>query len=160
LRQVLSADEDHVPAIVWSGHALRRYRQRLFLTAAQPPRLQGPQAWSVRPSAALPLGGNLGSLVMTPQLGGLDPGRLPEALVVRMREGGESLRPAPLAKTQTVQHLCQALGVLPWMRDALPFVFAGDELVAVGDLWQETRFCVPATEAGLCIAWRQAPIIV
>jgi tRNA(Ile)-lysidine synthase len=160
LRQVLSADEDHVPAIVWSGHALRRYRQRLFLTAAQPPRLHGPQPWSMRPGVALPLGENLGSLVMTPQRGGLDPGRLPEAFVVRRREGGESLRPAPLAKTQTVQHLCQALGVLPWMRDALPFVIAGNELVAVGDLWQETRFCVPATEAGLCIAWRQAPIIV
>jgi tRNA(Ile)-lysidine synthase len=160
LRQVLSADEDHVPAIVWSGHALRRYRQRLFLTAAQPPHLQGPRPWSMRPSAALPLGESLGTLVMTPQLGGLDPRRLPEALAVRRREGGESLRPAPLAKTQTVQHLCQALGVLPWMRDALPFVFAGNELMAVGDLWQETRFCVPATEAGLCIAWRQGPIIV
>jgi tRNA(Ile)-lysidine synthase len=160
LRQVLSADEDHVPAIVWGGHALRRYRQRLFLTTAQLPRLQGPHSWSLRPAARLILGEDLGALELTPQPGGLDPRRLPDVLTVRRREGGESLRPAPLAKTQTVQHLCQSLGVLPWMRDSLPFVFAGQELVAVGDLWQEARFCAPPTGAGLSIAWRQAPIIV
>jgi tRNA(Ile)-lysidine synthase len=160
LRQVLSAEEDHVPAIVWNKYALRRYRQRLFLTAAQPPRLHGPQSWSMRPNAPLPLGQDLGSLLMTAHAGGLDPHRLPEVLVVCSREGGESLRPAVLAKTQTVQHLCQGLGVLPWMRDALPFVFAGNELVAVGDLWQEARFCAPAAEAGLSIKWHQAPIIV
>jgi tRNA(Ile)-lysidine synthase len=160
LRQVLSAEEDHVPAIVWGGHALRRYRQRLFLTTAQLPRLQGPHSWSLRPAAPLILGENLGALVLSPQPGGLDPRRLPDVLTVRRREGGESLRPAPLAKTQTVQHLCQSLGVLPWMRDSLPFVFAGKELVAVGDLWQEARFCAPPSGAGLSIAWRQAPIIV
>jgi hypothetical protein len=39
-------------------------------------------------------------------------------------------------------------------------VFAGDELIAVGDLWQEARFCAPPAEPGLRIAWRGAPIIV
>jgi tRNA(Ile)-lysidine synthase len=160
LRQVLNADEDHVPAIVWGAHALRRYRQRLFLTPAQAPRLHGPHAWSMRAPAPLPLGENLGSLSLIAQRGGLDARRLPEVLQVRRRAGGESLRPAPLAKTQTVQHLCQSLGVLPWMRDSLPFVFAGEELLAVGDLWLDARFCAPVGEPGLCIAWHQAPIIV
>ena len=160
LRQVLSADEDHVPAIVWGGHALRRYRQRLFLTPAQAPRLLGPHPWNMRPAAPRPLGDNLGTLSLVPQLGGLDLRRLPQVLQVRRREGGESLRPAPLAKTQTVQHLCQQLGVLPWMRDSLPFVFAGNELLAVGDLWQEARFCSPDGEPGFRIAWQEAPIIV
>jgi tRNA(Ile)-lysidine synthase len=159
LRQVLNADQDHVPAIVWHRHALRRYRQRLFLTAAHPPHLQGPLSWT-HSSAELPLGNSLGSLSMVPQAGGLDASRLPESLVVRRREGGETLRPAPLAKTQTVQHLCQSLGILPWMRDALPFVFAGEELLAVGDLWQETRYCAAPAEPGLRIAWCQPPIIV
>jgi tRNA(Ile)-lysidine synthase len=156
----LSANEDHVPAIVWGGHALRRYRQRLFLTPAQLQRLQGPLTWSMRSAAPLPLGDSLGTLTLMPQLGGLDARRLPGDLLVRRREGGESLRPAPLAKTQTVQHLCQSLGVLPWMRDSLPFVFAGNELLAVGDLWQEARFCAALGEPGLRIEWREAPIIV
>jgi tRNA(Ile)-lysidine synthase len=160
LRQVLRADQDHVPAIVWSGHAMRRYRQRLFLTAAVAPRIPERLAWSLRPAVPLILGENLGSISLAPQLGGLDPRRLPDVLQVRRREGGETLRPAPLAKTQTVQHLCQSLGVLPWMRDSLPFVFAGNDLVAVGDLWQEARFCAASRESGLRIAWRGAPIIV
>jgi tRNA(Ile)-lysidine synthase len=160
LRQVLSADGDHVPAIVWSGHAMRRYRQRLFLTAAQPPRIHERLSWNMRPAVPLILGENLGSIGLAPQVGGLDPRCLPDVLQVRRREGGETLRPAPLAKTQTVQHLCQSLGVLPWMRDSLPFVFAGNELVAVGDLWQEARFCAAKREPGLRIAWRQAPILV
>ncbi len=160
LRQVLRADEDHVPGIVWSGHAMRRYRQRLFLTAAQPPRMLEPLPWRLRPATPLRLGEHLGSMSLAPQLGGLDPRCLPDVLQVRRREGGETLRPAPLAKTQTVQHLCQRLGVLPWMRDALPFVFAGNDLVAVGDLWQEARFCAPAREPGLRIAWAGAPIVV
>jgi hypothetical protein len=46
------------------------------------------------------------------------------------------------------------------MRDSLPFVFAGNELVAVGDLWQEARFCAASREPGLRISWREAPIIV
>ena len=139
---------------------MRRYRQRLFLTAAVAPRIQERLAWSMRPAVPLILGEQLGSISLAPQLGGLDPRCLPDVLQVRRREGGETLRPAPLAKTQTVQHLCQSLGVLPWMRDSLPFVFAGNELVAVGDLWQEARFCAASREPGLRIAWRGAPIIV
>ncbi len=60
-------------------------------------------------------------------------------LSVRGREGGETLKPAAGAKTQSVQHLCQSQGVLPWMRDALPLVFAADALIAVGDLWLDAR---------------------
>ena len=37
LRQVFAADADHLPAIVWGEHALRRYQDRLFLTPAQLP---------------------------------------------------------------------------------------------------------------------------
>ena len=161
LRQVLSADEDQVPAVVWGGFALRRYRQRLFLTAAHPPRIpEEGMAWSAHAVEAFDLGEALGCLQWIPQTGGLDPKRLPPFLKVRRRRGGESLKLAPRANTHSVQHLCQRLGVLPWLRDALPFVFAGEELVAVGDLWLQTEYCVREPEAGLGIAWRQAPIIV
>src|SRR5258708_6591703 len=39
LRQISDAEADNQPAIVWGGNALRRYRQRLFFTEADPPRL-------------------------------------------------------------------------------------------------------------------------
>jgi tRNA(Ile)-lysidine synthase len=39
LRQMLDAQADQQPAIIWGSRALRRYRQRLFLTHADPPRV-------------------------------------------------------------------------------------------------------------------------
>ena len=82
---------------------------------------------------------------------------MPPALSVRQRRGGEVLKPSRGAKTQTVQHLCQSHGVLPWMRGALPMLFAGVALVAVGDLWQDARWCVAPGEPGVGCAWDDVP---
>ncbi len=159
LRQIFDAEADHQPAIVWGGNALRRYRQRLFSTEADPPRLPDAKPWVGALGTPLELGPRLGNLTWIPQPGGIDAQRLPAALSVRRRDGGETLRPAPLAKTQTVQHLCQSLGVLPWMRDALPLVFAGDELIAVADLWLDAGWCAAADAPGFKLAWNNAPLV-
>jgi tRNA(Ile)-lysidine synthase len=160
LRQVLEADVDHLPAIVWGDHALRRYRQRVYLTDAYPPRLEGTRRWRVAPDSRVDLGPNSGALRWTTQIGGIDAQRVPEAVIVRRRDGGEALRPGAASKTQSVQHLCQSQGVLPWMRDALPLVFADDALIAVADLWLDARWCVAPLEPGLGVVWEGAPIIV
>jgi tRNA(Ile)-lysidine synthase len=157
LRQVFDAEADHQPAIVWGGHALRRYRQRLFVTRADPPRVPDARSWSPAAGSSLELGPALGNLTWIAQQGGIVAERLPVSVIVRRRDGGETLRPTPSARTQTVQHLCQALGVLPWMRDALPLVFAGDELIAVADLWLDARWCAAADAPGFGIAWNNAP---
>jgi tRNA(Ile)-lysidine synthase len=159
LRQVFDAEADHQPAIVWGGHALRRYRQRLFVTRADPPRVPDARTWSPVAGSALELGPALGNLTWIAQQGGIAVERLPASVIVRRRDGGETLKPASSARTQTVQHLCQALGVLPWMRDALPLVFAGDELIAIADLWLDARWCAAAGAPGLGIAWNNAPLV-
>jgi tRNA(Ile)-lysidine synthase len=160
LRQMLEAKEDHLPAIVWGNHALRRYRQRVYLTPALTPRLEGGHRWPVAPGAVLDLGPGLGRLRWTEQSRGLDVQRLPDAVIVRPREGGETLKPAAQAKTQSVQHLSQSQGVLPWLRDALPYIHAGDSLIAIGDLWLDARWCAPLGQAGFAVVWDEGPIIV
>jgi tRNA(Ile)-lysidine synthase len=159
MRQIFTANADHLPAVVWGEHALRRYQERLFVTPAALPALAAGEAlaWRVAPDMPLELGAGLGVLRWVRRAGGLDEARLPETLSVRGRRGGETLKPAARARTQTVQHLCQALGVLPWMRDALPMIHAGDALVAVGDLWRDARYCVPAGATGLVCTWENAP---
>jgi tRNA(Ile)-lysidine synthase len=157
LRQMIHAQDDHLPAVVWGDHALRRYRDRLFLTAAMPPRIDELRAWRYESAPVLALGAGLGRLHWSEQRGGLDSARLPAVLDVRRRRGGETLRPQRRARTQSVQHLCQSLGVLPWLRDALPLVYAGDELIAVGDLWQDARWCVPEDMPGAACVWQDAP---
>jgi tRNA(Ile)-lysidine synthase len=159
LRQVFDAEADHQPAIVFGDHALRRYRQRLFVTRADPPRVPDAQTWIAAEGSSIELGPGLGNLTWIAQRGGIAAERLPAGVIVRRRQGGETLKPGPSAKTQTVQHLCQALGVVPWMRDALPLVFAGDELIAVADLWLDARWCAPADAPGLKVAWNNAPLV-
>jgi tRNA(Ile)-lysidine synthase len=160
LRQIFEAEADHLPAIEWGRCALRRYRHRVFLTETDPPRLDATLHWRTAPGAELDLGPSLGILRWVAQTGGIDAGRLPETLKVRRREGGESLKPGSRARTQSVQHLCQSQGVLPWLRDALPLVFAGGALIAVADLWLDARWCVAWGEPGLGVAWESGPIIV
>jgi len=160
VRQILAADADHQPAVIWGGHALRRYRNRLFLTAASPPALKEDCEWPVADGSSLDLGGELGVLQWVPQPGGLDASRWPCTLMVRRRRGGETLKAQRRGRTRSLQHLCQSLGVVPWMRDALPLVYAGHDLIAVGDLWQDARWCVAAGAPGVGCTWRGAPILV
>jgi tRNA(Ile)-lysidine synthase len=160
LRQILDAEADHLPVVKWGSRALRRYRDRVFLTETHPPHLGSALRWTAAPGSPLDLGPNLGILRWVAQSGGIDARRLPETLMVRRRSGGETLKPGSQARTQSVQHLCQAQGVLPWLRDALPLVFADDALIAVADLWLDARWCVAPGEAGLGLAWEGAPIIV
>ena len=141
-------------------NALRRYRDRIFLTAATPPRLALRHPWEILTQPRLDLDAGLGQLHCVERIGGLDRRRLPAALLVCGREGGEALKLGLSASTRSVQHLCQALGVLPWMRDSLPFVYAGDELIGIGDLWLDARWCVAGGERGLAFEWAGAPNLV
>jgi tRNA(Ile)-lysidine synthase len=160
LRQICDAGDDRLPCVVWGEHALRRYRGRVFVTPACHPKIDAVREWPVDPGSTLFLGDGLGTLSFAPQAGGLDASRLPPSLEVRRRCGGESLKPRRRARTTSVQHLCQSRGVLPWMRDALPLLFAGDALIAVGDLWQDARWCVPQHAMGLGVTWENAPLLV
>ncbi|HVC01582.1 MAG TPA: tRNA lysidine(34) synthetase TilS [Steroidobacteraceae bacterium] len=160
LRQCLEARADHLPVVAWGEHALRRYRGRIHLTAAAPPRIAGTLHWEPRAQPTLELGAGLGRLRWVERTGGFDAARLPPLLSVTARRGGESLKPAPRAATRSVQHLCQADGILPWMRGALPFVHADGRLIAVGDLWADARDRVPPAGTGAGIAWEGAPTLV
>jgi tRNA(Ile)-lysidine synthase len=160
LRQVLEADADQQPAIAWADKALRRYRRRLFLTEADCPRLHEAKPWATAWGSAVALGPGLGNLTWCAHQGGIAADALPPVVMVRRRDGGETLKPASSARTQTLQHLCQSHGVLPWMRDALPLVFAGEELIAVADLWVDARWCAAPGAPGLKVAWNNAPILI
>jgi len=160
LRQILDADDDHLPVVIWGEHALRRYRDRVFLTPAVPACMGEPRSWPVGVDSRMALGEGLGTLRFMAQPGGLDAARLPAVLTVRRRHGGESLKPRRPARTQSVQHLCQSHGVLPWMRDALPMLFAGESLVAIGDLWHDARWCAPPGVGGVRVVGEEAPLLV
>jgi tRNA(Ile)-lysidine synthase len=71
LRQILDAQLDHMPAIPWCHCALRRYRQRILITAAERPQRDGARRWRVGGDSRVELGPQLGSLRWAAQIGGL-----------------------------------------------------------------------------------------
>jgi tRNA(Ile)-lysidine synthase len=125
-----TARDGQLPCIRWPGAEVHVWRGRLW---ALPPQLLIDPHWQADWNGeplALPDGG---SLRLDP------PGQLGESLSIRLRRGGEQLRPAGDAHTRELRDLFQQGGMPPWRRLACPMLYAGDELIGVGDRWLSAR---------------------
>jgi tRNA(Ile)-lysidine synthase len=138
------ARPDALTCVRWPGVEARVYRQRLYLMVPRPPRVPIPPA---RVSCAQPWVGPEGRLELVP-----GPGRvsLPESwaragLELRFRSGGERLRKNAARHSVSLKHWFQETGIVPWMRDRIPLLLFGGEIVAVADLWGRE---VPSGTAG------------
>ncbi|KZC16543.1 tRNA(Ile)-lysidine synthase [Rhodanobacter sp. FW510-R12] len=135
-----------LPCIRWAGAELHLWKGRLW---ALPPGYAidtGWQApWRGEP-VALPDGGELSLTVE-----GI---RLAEPLLVRLRRGGERIRPDGDAHTRELRDLFQQAQLPPWQRNACPLLYAGDELVAVADRWISARGSAIFRQAGAPPRWR------
>jgi tRNA(Ile)-lysidine synthase len=150
--EVLPARPDASPLVAWAGAEVRRYRDDLFALAGLPPIPAGLDlAWERSP---LNLPNGLGRLHLSdaagrdvaPETLGLGP--------LRVRFGGTGLRCRPLGAPhhRPLKHLYQEAGVPPWLRGYVPLVFAGDHLVAVGDLHLCAEAKLPAGR-GVRFVW-------
>lgn len=126
LGQVVTARDDAMPELRWTGCELRRYRDRLY---ALPPLTVIPKGWERYWDGAAPLLLPDGQLLL--QEGNASASA---SWRVRYRRGGERLRLAPDGPSRELKTLLQETGVPPWQRERLPLVFAGEELVAVAGI--------------------------
>jgi tRNA(Ile)-lysidine synthase len=152
LRAFHDARDDASPLLRWEGGALRRYRGRLYALRPMPA-----IAAQAPPDAAgfIALGPGLGRFgLVAGRAGGLPPG---SDWTIRFRQGGESLRPHPGRPRKRLKDLCQEAGIVPWMRDRLPLVFAGERLAAVGDLWLDADLALPPGGPALRPVWSDRP---
>jgi tRNA(Ile)-lysidine synthase len=118
------------PCVCWPGTELHIWKGRLWAHAPQPAVDPGWTApWH---GEALPLPDG-GQLLLEPAA------RLPTPLTVRLRQGGERIRPTGDRHTRELRDLFQQIALPPWRRAACPLLYAGDELVAVADLWRTAR---------------------
>jgi tRNA(Ile)-lysidine synthase len=156
VEQLATAREDAQPLVIWPGAAVRRYRGVLYLL---PDSLAGtpPGDLTLRADEPLELGLGMGRLVLarTGEVG-LSPEAVAAGLVVRYREGGESIRAQGYGTTRKLKKLLQEQGIVPWMRDRVPLLFAGEELVAVADLWVAEG---AAIQGGLAVLWHDKPAL-
>jgi len=149
--ELIPARKDAQPLVAWQGAELRRYRDHLHVmpTLSDSP---GVPAQLLRPDMPLDLGPGMGQLLLSPAAnGGIDPRLATAGLQVRYRRGGEAIRPAGHEITHKLKKLLQQEGIVPWMRERLPLLYAGDELVAVAELWIAGECSRPD---GYCVTWR------
>lgn len=159
LDHLLSASAGANPLVQWSGGQWRRFRQRLYLLPAEALVEQavwadsagGSRIWSPPESLVLPDGAVLEA--ERSEGGGLS-ADLAAALGVSFRRGSERCRPVGRAGSAGLKKLFQEYDLEPWLRERVPLIYLGGELVAVGDLWVCDGFQAGPEEQGWHLNWR------
>jgi tRNA(Ile)-lysidine synthase len=159
LAQLLAAGHDRNPVLAWPGGEIRRYRTALYLLPPPGPRPEDPrEALPVVAGATLDLGARLGTMRLVGARGqGLSKRRVGDSLRVSFRHGGERLQPAGSGHRQKLKKLLQERGIVPWMRERIPLLYADSRLVAVAHLWVAAEFVADAGERGFRVRWDGHP---
>lgn len=131
--------------------SLRLWRGRLYRVPVQKPLPLAPLAW--RGESELVWGS--GGLQLERRSGeGIDLGRLAgKTLNLRPREGGEEMRAGAGRPRRALKKILQEANVPPWEREALPLVFADDELIACPGVAIEPGWLCPPGVDGLNLTW-------
>jgi tRNA(Ile)-lysidine synthase len=154
LRQLKESRADARTSLETGDWEFLRYRDRLHLRPSAPDvRADLNEVWNGE--NAMPLLALGGVLRFKPEEGrGLSAERLrSQRVTVRLRRGGERLRPDRRRPTRTLKNLFQERGVPPWRRDSLPLLYCGENLVSVPGIGDACEYQAEAGEAGLIVTW-------
>ncbi len=152
LHQLLAARGDADVRIDFGGWQIRRFRKRAYALRMQAEfdpdfvlRWQGePQlGWPAMDTAVNFLqstgqGVNLAKLERSP-------------VTLKLRRGGETLRPGSKSATRRLKNLFQEHGIPPWQRDRLPLLYCGEDLVCVPGIAIAAEYLCKEGEAGMSV---------
>jgi len=163
LAAVLSARADAKTRLRWPGGEARVYREHLYLFAPLPE--PSPAGTSARLTADPKDVQNARwrgpegevSFTATTDGAGMPAEWLEEGLTLRFRAGGERFRPLGRAHHAPLKHWFQEAGVVPWLRERIPLLYRGAELVAVGDLWLAARTAEVPAARRYAVVWTGHP---
>jgi tRNA(Ile)-lysidine synthase len=153
LHQLLDARENADVCVVSGNHQIRRYQNKVYVL----PELGDFDASLVLPwrgESELEWPASNRRLSFTRMQGqGVSWEKLQTAPVsLRLRNGGETLRPHPNAASRSLKNLLQEHRVPPWQRERLPLLYCGDELVSVVGVAVAAAFQASKSESGLVVA--------
>lgn len=75
-------------------------------------------------------------------------------VTVRLRQGGERLRPDGRRSRRSLKNLLQEAALPPWEREAIPLLYSGEQLVWVPGIGVESDFQARPGEPGLIVSWQ------
>lgn len=155
LHQLCSARQDASVCVAYGYWQVRRYRGRVYALRA---------LGEFAPSLVLPWRGEdeLDWPALNARLrfercnsSGISLAKLQRAPVtLRLRSGGETLRPQSQAATRTLTNLLQEHHVPPWQRERLPLLYSADELVCVPGVAIAAEYQAVADEAAISVSVR------
>ncbi|MDP3482396.1 MAG: tRNA lysidine(34) synthetase TilS [Sulfuricella sp.] len=166
LQQLCSARDDAQVRISLGGVVIRRYRGEVHIepSAKSPegkkktsvPRPELALTWTFEDELQLPDSG--GRLLFERTTGqGLSLARLTAAPVtIRLRQGGERLRPDCLRPTRSLKNLLQEAGMPPWQRQRLPLLFSGEKLAFVPGIGVDCEYQAKEDEPGVIVKLERA----
>lgn len=74
-------------------------------------------------------------------------------VTVRMRRGGERLRPDFKRPRRSLKNLLREASLPPWEREVLPLIFIGEQLACVPGIGVDCGFQAVAGEPGVVVEW-------
>ncbi len=151
---LLAAKEDAQPLVRWRGAEARRYRDQLYLLHASDADAEASDEQLVAGNRIYLRAGHGALTLASGAPVGLSDGVVGSGLRLQYRHGGEEIQPVGQAHTRKLKKLLQEEGIVPWMRDCLPLLYAGQRLVAVADLWIAAD---AASEPGNAVVWEHRP---
>ncbi len=152
LKQLLDAREDAEVCVDFGKWQVRRYQNKAYVM---------PDMGAFDRNLVLTWHGETdlewpalnSRLIFRQTLGqGISLARVQSAPVtMRLRSGGETLRPHATAATRSLKNLLQEHHVPPWQRERLPLLYCGDELVSVVGVAVAAGFHASDSEPGLVV---------
>lgn len=156
LRQLCDARPDAQMRIDWQGWQMRRYRDHAYSMPALPPVADFSFMWHGEAEITLP--SSHGVLCFKRAFGqGISLEKLQlRQVMIRPRQGGESIRVEAARPQCSLKNLLQVQEVLPWQRDRLPLLFCDAELICVPGVAIASAYRAQPAEAGVVLVWHPA----
>ncbi|ODT84204.1 MAG: tRNA lysidine(34) synthetase TilS [Nitrosomonadales bacterium SCN 54-20] len=162
LRQLLSSRLDTKLHVIFGNTEIRCFRGRVHIRKAQTVVQAIPAAhWHLvwRGEEQLPIPELGGTLRFARCIGaGISLQKIDEQpLMIRVRQGGERLRPDCNRPRRSLKNLLREASLPPWQRQRLPLIFSGEQLVCVPGIGVECDFQAADDGQGLVVEWQANP---
>jgi tRNA(Ile)-lysidine synthase len=176
LRQLVSSRCDANPHVIFGDIELRCFRGIIHIRKVRKPgQLQEPSGEAALPAASAasiaPVAWRGESELSLPHLGGILSFRrenqmengggiqlaklLEQPVTIRLRQGGERLRPDCNRPRRSLKNLLREALLPLWERDVLPLIFSGDQLACVPGIGIDCAYQAAAGEPRLVVEWRR-----
>ncbi|NOT18452.1 MAG: tRNA lysidine(34) synthetase TilS [Sulfuriferula sp.] len=152
LAQLTRAPHDNHPAIPHGDYTLHRYLNQAYLIKRLP--VSDPKqswSWSDGDTLHIPFYGTFSTHISDAT--GIALAKFTH-INIRLRQGGEMLRPDCKRPNRRLKDLLQQQQIPPWQRDRLPLVYSGDTLIHVPHIGTACAWQAHAGEPSIALDWQ------